>query len=242
MKDKSLAVMQPYFLPYLGYFSLIRSVDHFVFFDDVQYQRKSWMSRNRLQNIEKGIPFYIRPDIIKPKYKEYLPSVCLDNQSNWKNKLREQMVGYKAKVGFYNEAVEVLDAVLKIESEKLVDFNIESTKLISQFLGLETEFSKFSDYNFWFERKPTAATWGFEIAKSFCAKQYINAPGGEDFIFPDTFSESKIKLGFIQPELGENYSNINKFIPGLSIIDVIAFFGLNRTREITDNYKIKWKN
>ena len=56
-QQKSLAVMQPYFLPYLGYFSLIDSVDHYMFFDDVQYIRKSWLSRNRLLNIDKKQDF-----------------------------------------------------------------------------------------------------------------------------------------------------------------------------------------
>ena len=81
------AVMQPYFFPYLGYFQLIDSVDHFVFFDNIQYQRKSWMGRNRLLNISNGTPFFIRPDLVKPPYQAMLPDVKLLSGRGWIDKI-----------------------------------------------------------------------------------------------------------------------------------------------------------
>lgn len=238
----SLAVMQPYFLPYLGYFSLIDSVDHFVFFDDIQYQRKSWMSRNRLLNIKNGEPYYIRPDIEKPKHKEYLQNVYLKDDEKWKLKLIEQFKGYKNKLGFYNESKDILDQILNIKTNKLCEFNIGSTIFLSNVLSLKTKFSNFSDYQFWFESKPTAETWGFEVAKGLKVNRYINAPGGIDFILPDMFSNNNIKLGFVQPSLGNGIIKNENFMPGLSIIDVIAFAGIDKTREIIQNHKIKWVN
>ena len=43
-----IAIMQPYLFPYIGYFSLIKNTDHFVFFDTPQYIRKGWINRNRI--------------------------------------------------------------------------------------------------------------------------------------------------------------------------------------------------
>lgn len=237
-----VAVMQPYFFPYLGYFSLIHSVEHFMFFDDVQYLKKSWMSRNRLLNIEKQEPYYIRPTLIRPEYKDLYPTVKLDNTDNWKLKLLEQIKGYRNKAPFYSEILPLIEAILEIEHEYLTAFNIESTIQISQALGLNPTFDKYTDYNFWFEEKPGEGDWGRVIANELKATHYINSPGGESFIFPDKFTELNMKLGFIQPVLQPYSQGGEKFIPGLSIIDVMLFNGVEQTAEMIKDYKINWKN
>lgn len=236
-----LAVMQPYFLPYMGYFSLIASVEHFMFFDDVQFQRKSWMSRNRLLNIDSGEAFYIRPDLVKPDYKENLLNVKLEPTEDWKNRLKSQLAGYKRNVEYYSDAKEVLDEVLELSVDHLVDLNIQSTELVARKLNLNTEFSSYSEHEFWFEEKPDASTWGLEVAKSLHATEYVNAPGGESFIGPEGFDKSGIRLGFIQPNLTPKLE-IPDFIPGLSILDVIAFYGIAEVSSMVKESTILWKN
>ena len=150
----NLAVMQPYFFPYTGYFSLIHSAEHFMFFDDVQYIKKSWMSRNRLLNIEKAEPFYIRPELIKPDYKALLTTVKLEPNGKWKQMLLEQLKGYKNKAPYYQEIKTLLELILEGDFEYLNQFNIHSTIKISEALGINRKFDKYTDYNFWFESKP----------------------------------------------------------------------------------------
>lgn len=237
-----VAVMQPYFFPYSGYFSLIHSVEHFMFFDDVQYIKKSWMSRNRLLNIEKEEPYFIRPTLVKPEYKALYTTVKLDNADNWKVKIMEQLNGYKNKAPFFNQIKVLIEEILENEYEYLTSFNINSTIAISQALGFTTKFDKYTDYNFWFEEKPNEGDWGRVIAKEIGATQYINSPGGESFIFPEKFSEINMKLGFIQPKLIQYNQLTNSFLPGLSIIDVLLFNGIEQTAAMISEYEIKWKN
>lgn len=237
-----LAVMQPYFFPYSGYFSLIHSVDHFMFFDDVQYIKKSWMSRNRLLNIEKEDPYFIRPALVKPDYKALFTTVKLDNTDNWKLKLLEQLNGYKHKAPFFNEIRTLIERILEKEYEYLTSFNINSTIEICNSLGFTTKFDKYTDYNFWFEEKPGEGDWGRVIAKELNASHYINSPGGESFILPEPFSKIDMKLGFIQPELKSYNQMNNKFIQGLSIIDMLLFNGFEQTASLISKYDVKWKN
>lgn len=239
---KTVAIMQPYFFPYLGYFSLIHSVEHFMFFDDVQYVKKSWMSRNRLLNIEKKEPYFIRPTLIKPDYKALYTTVKLDNSDSWKLKIMEQLNGYKNKAPFFFEIKSLLEEILEKEYEYLTTFNIESTIRISEYLGISTTFDKYTDHNFWFDEKPEEGDWGRIIAKEIGATHYINSPGGESFIFPEKFTDIDMKLGFIQPELKSYDQNNNQFIPGLSIIDVLLFNGIQETANQISNYEIKWRN
>ena len=237
-----VAIMQPYFFPYLGYFSSIHSVDHFMFFDDVQYIRKSWMSRNRLLNIDKNEPYYIRPTLKKPDYMAPYTTVKLNNKDDWKLKLTAQLNGYKHKAPFFNEIKIIIDEILEGKEDYLTCFNIKSTIMISKVLGINTNFDKYTDYNYWFQEKPEEGDWGRLIAKEMGASHYVNSPGGESFIFPEKFSEIDMKLGFIQPNL-ESYNQNNRcFIPGLSIIDVLLFNGIDKTSNMISKYDIKWKN
>jgi hypothetical protein len=237
-----IAVMQPYFFPYSGYFSLIHSVDHFMFFDDVQYLKKSWMSRNRLLNIENNEPYFIRPALIKPDYKALFTTVKLDNKENWKIKILEQLNGYKNRAPFFYEVKNLIEEIFNIEYEYLTTFNIESTILISNKLNLQTKFDKYTDYNFWFDYKPNEGDWGREIAKELGATKYINSSGGESFIFSELFTEHNIKLGFIQPNLVAYNQNKDSFTAGLSIIDLLLFNGFEKTTSLIAEYQIKWKN
>lgn len=237
-----LAVMQPYFFPYVGYFSLIESVEHFMFFDDVQYTKKSWMSRNRLLNIAKGEPFYIRPELQKTEYQALLPSVKLSASDQWKLVLMEQLKGYKNKAPFYTETIPLVESILEKSYEMLADFNIESTIEISKWMGISPKFDRFTDYNFWFDSKPGLGDWGREVSKAVGASSYINSPGGETFIFPEGFTECNIKLGFIQPKLEEYDQGESSFVPGLSILDVLLFNGREKAIEMVRNYTVKWKN
>lgn len=236
------ALMQPYFFPYIGYFSMIHSVDHFMFFDDVQYTRKSWMCRNRLLNIEKGMPYYIRPEVQKPPYQALLPDVKLEGDNSWKHRLLEQLNGYKNKARFYEETRAFLKGILAQEYTGLADFNIRSTIEISHYLGVEPKFDKYTDYEFWFESKPGIGDWGREVAAKVDATEYINSSGGEGFIFPEAFSAMNIRLGFIQPHLSEYWQGTSSFIPGLSILDVLLFNGRKKAAEMVRDYDIKWIN
>jgi hypothetical protein len=236
------AFMQPYFFPYIGYFSLIDSADKFMFFDNVQYVRKSWMGRNRFLNVETGEPFYFHPGIIKPPYQAPLTSVEMEESDDWKNKIFEQTGTFKNNAPYYSETIDLLDKVFNNKYEYLVDFNMSSLKIICQELGIETEFDKYSNHGFWFDKKPEKGTWGLKVVKEMDTKKYVNSPGGESFIDSEGFTKADIKLGFLQPNIEPYYQGGNGFVSHLSILDVLFFNGYENTKEMVQNYEIKWVN
>lgn len=234
-----VAVMQPYFFPYLGYFSLIHSSEKFVFFDDVQFRKKSWMTRNRLLDISKSQPFYIRPEISYAPYQCNMMEVELNQSGRWQDKLLSQVEFYK-NFPNYSEIRELLIDILDTP-KYLSDFNINSTIKICEYLGINSEFSRFSDYNFTFSFEELGkGDWGRETAHAIGGTDYINAPGGEEFIFKDKFEELSMSLGFIQPKLTEYSQNSNNFVIGLSILDVLFCNGKDKTLQMIKNYDIKW--
>ena len=238
----NFALMQPYFFPYLGYFAMMSSVDHFMFFDDTQFVKKSWMTRNRLLNISNGQPFYIRPELQNVVYRSFLNQVELSSQPKWKTTLLSQLNGYKTKAKFFKETKEFIEDILSEEYLGLADLNMKTTSAIAKYLGIEIKVDKYTDYNYWFDETPGLGDWGREVAIKVDATHYVNAPGGESFIFPDQFEKNQIKLGFIQPQLTSYKQGPFDFVSGLSIIDVLMFNGREVTMQMVKNYTINWKN
>ncbi len=79
-----LAVMQPYFFPYLGYFALIKKSDHFVIFDTPQFIRHGWIERNRILKPVEGWQ-YIKVPLVKHSRETAIKDIVIRNSENWKD-------------------------------------------------------------------------------------------------------------------------------------------------------------
>ena len=97
-----VAIMQPYFFPYIGYFSLIKNTDHFVFFDTPQYIRKGWINRNRIIG-GGGKDIYFTVPIVKAPQDTAIRDIKIDTGSNWQEKMRGQLSIYKKRAPFYRD-------------------------------------------------------------------------------------------------------------------------------------------
>lgn len=237
-----LASHQPYFFPYLGYFSLISVVDKFVFFDTPQFNRKSWMTRNRILKPNLNEFQFINIGVKHTTFQAMLPECKLNLDQHWKNKLMAQLEHYKKKAAYYDETITFLKMLLKNEENSLVDFNVRTTKAIARQLKIDTSFIQFSEFEHEIENAFDGGDWGINMCKNLGFDTYINAPGGEAFYPKEEYKNAKIKLGFIQHKLSPYFQNNKNFIPGLSIIDVLMFNGVERTSEMVHDYTIKWVN
>lgn len=234
-----IASHQPYFFPYIGYFSLISAVDKFVYFDTSQYVHRSWMRRNRILKYNSNEILNIYVGIQKPPFKSKLSECKLASDESWKKKLIAHLHHYKRKAPFYDETMEILIPLILKKEEKLVEFNMNSTTNIARMLKIKTPIYKFSDFEDKVE-KSRRGYWGINFCKALGADTYINAPGGEAFYPKLAYKEAGIKLGFIQHKLNNYPQYNNRFIAGLSIIDVLMFNGFEKTSEMLKDYYIKW--
>lgn len=114
-----LAIMQPYFFPYIGYFSLIKHTDEFILFDTAQYIRHGWIDRNRILKQTNDWQ-YINVPLTKHSLETKIKDVKINNQENWKEKIFKQLLHYKKKSPFYNETINVLSQGLQIETDSIV--------------------------------------------------------------------------------------------------------------------------
>ena len=226
-----LAIMQPYFMPYLGYFQAIAAVDKYVVYDDVQYIKRGWINRNNL--------------IIGGQKKMF--SISLDGASqnklineisfidNFNNFLLTLKYNY-SKAPFYSEVYPLIESICKFPKKGLGEFIYNSFVEICNFLDIKTELMLSSSI----EKDNTlkAEEKIIHICKVLKAKTYINAIGGQDLYSKQKFDENGMKLYFIKMDNIEYKQFSNEFIPNLSIIDVLMHNGKEGTKELLNKYTL----
>lgn len=220
---KTLALMQPYFFPYIGYFMLIKHSDAFVILDAVQYIKDGWIKRNRILKPSRDDWQYVTVPVKKFHETTKIKDIEIDNTKEWKKKFFAQLSHYKSVSPYYAEVMDLLEYCLSIETNSINKLNGFILASVCDYLGITTPISFFSDYSP-LERTPSYPDeWSLFFCKKYNYDRYINAPGGMSFFRKEQFLASDIKLEFIKPIRCEySQRNIN-FISELSIIDLLFF-------------------
>ena len=130
--NKTCVIMQPTYLPWLGYFDLIRQSDIFVFLNDVQFSKQSWQVKNRIKNLSEELMITI--PVKKSSLSTKIDMVLIDNTKNWKKKhLKSIYLAYK-KSEFFDEIYPIIENVINTEVDFLSEFNTIIPKKISSLL------------------------------------------------------------------------------------------------------------
>lgn len=231
MKNKSIGIMQPYFLPYLGYFALIKHTDSWVVFDTVQYIDKGWMNRNRILSQSKEGIVYITVPVKKKSRDMLIKDTCIDDTQKWRQKIKGQITFYKKKAPYYYKVNNLINEILSFDTNKLSELNVYALEKICNYLDIDFKYTVFSHDTMGIDEVSSPDEWALEITKSMGANTYINPPGGKSFFDNEKYKKEKIDLKFLTLNLKEYNTFSDTFIPGLSIIDVMMF---NHPEEITE--------
>jgi hypothetical protein len=226
--------MQPYFLPYIGYFQLISAVDKFVVYDNIKYTKKGWINRNRMLLNGKDVTF----SLPLKKDSDYLNVVQRELSTEFdRAKLLNQFKGAYGRAPYFGECLPLLERVLGFEGNNLFRYIRHALTEICAHLEIDTDIRISSsvdiDHDLRGQQKVLA------LCKSACAKTYVNPIGGTDLYSRDDFRESDLDLKFIKSKPLE-YSQFGKpFVPWLSIVDVLMFNSLGTIKTfITNNYDL----
>lgn len=232
-----VGIMQPYFFPYIGYFSLINYVDKFIFFDTPQYISHGWVNRNRILR-QNGTPGYITVPIQKASQKTAINKILVANNIDWKNKIYGQLTVYKKRAPYYEEVMSFLHSILDEEYYNLSDLNIKSIKAVCSHLKIEKKFDVFSQMKIDIPCVKEPDEWALYITKSVNGSVYVNPPGGQTFFNKEKYKIQNIRLEFLQSSLPQYIQRIGNFESGLSIIDVMMFCGNREIKDMLEDYVI----
>lgn len=227
-----LAIMQPYFFPYIGYFQLINAVDKFVFYDDVNFIKNGWINRNRIL-INNSIK-YFSVQLKGASSNKLINKVeFTDNRIKLKKTI---LMSYK-KTPMFNKVWPVIEDCLDLDTSNLSELAIYSVKRVCQYLNVTKEFEISS--------KKYYASIGMDKAKrlkTICkmngADTYYNLIGGQILYDKEDFKKESIKLSFIKPKVSTYKQFTGEFQPGLSIIDLMMFNSVEDIGAMLNNYEM----
>lgn len=234
-----LAIMQPYFLPYLGYFSLIKHTNQFILLDKVQFIRHGWIERNRILKQDGGW-IYIQVPIIKEYGRDTpIDRISIDNQKDWKHKILAQLVHYKKIAPNYYKTIALLDSIFTIGFSTIVELNKASLDILCEYLGFKHDIQVYSEMNLTIEKPVAPDEWALNICKAIAnVDEYWNPPGGRDFFDRSKYENAGIRLHFQSLNLTPYFQGKDDFVSGLSIIDVLMFNSIEEINVMLDNYEL----
>ena len=232
---KKIGIMQPYFLPYIGYFQLINCVDEFVVYDNIQFTKKGWIHRNRmLQNGEDHyftLPLRKDSDFLNVNQRYLSESFQKD-----KIKILNKIENNYRNAPQFNRIFSIVIRIFNFKSTSLFDFVFNSIKEINYLLQIKTPLiissSIVMDHNL------KASDKIISLVNKRDGKEYINPIGGVELYSKENFKNHNINLSFIQLKEIKYKQFQNDFLPNLSILDVLMFNDTEQIQKHLNSYEL----
>lgn len=219
---KKVVIMQPYFLPYIGYWQLMFGADVFVVYDNVEFTKKGWINRNRCLLNGRAEVFSI-PVKKDSDYLSIVERQVAGTFAKEKGKLIRKLEASYCNAPFFDEGIELFISCMEQTGENLFDIIYQSIVNVKNKLQIETELVVSSSLQL--EEGLRGQDRVIAICKSIGATHYINPIGGKDIYDKKAFNSEDISLSF-QRVKSYTYKQFSEdFIPHLSIIDVVMFNG-----------------
>ena len=222
----AIAVMQPYFLPYLGYFQLMAEVDRFIVFDDVQFIARGWIHRNRI--LLAGRDHLFTLPVKAAGQHALIYQIELVDELRPRQKILKTIQQSYAHAPYFAQTYPLLESLFLFPTQSLCDFIVHSLRSLAQLFGIRAEICLASER---YRQQPLVGAAGelhgapriVEICRRERAQRYVNLPGGRGLYEPQQFSEIGVQLQFIQAQAIRYSQQQHDFIPWLSMIDVMMF-------------------
>jgi hypothetical protein len=223
--------MQPYFFPYIGYWQLLQASNKFVILDDANFIKKGYVNRNSI--LAAGKAERINLQLVGISQNKLINQIELGNNND--KTLKTICLNYK-KAPHFNEAYPVIEDILRSGEKNLAKFLGYSIQHISSYLDIACDIVYSSEIKK--DSSLRAEDKIIDICRRLKASHYINAIGGRELYRKETFMDNGIKLNFIKTELTEYKQYNNKFVPSLSIIDIMMFNGVHDIAAMLNSYEL----
>ena len=222
-----IAIHQPHYFPWLGYFDKMKKVDKFVLLDQVQFEKGSQMIRNRVLDNNGFIKYLtISADTKNYLSKPYNDISTKDNEI-WTVRQLNALENYYKKADYYGEVFPIIQDFLSTDFKTVCECTIGSIQLVCELLEIKTSIVYQSDVSY--NRDMKKSDLVFSICDSLGADVYYSGKGASvNYLNRDCFAEHNINIVFQEfkhPEYGQ--INSQKFVAGLSILDVLFNCGIN---------------
>ncbi len=252
-----LAIMQPYFFPYIGYYQAICAVDKYILYDNLNYIKYGWMNRNKYLVINREPSYFIVPIKQKSSYKT-ISDIELAKDQGWRRKLLNAIILNYKQSPHFADIFPLVEGVINSNCSRLTELNSRSVKDIATYLDIstfiETDVAQYNDIEDNLRKSDAEVADHFSnialtpldrkviriiaICNRESANVFINAIGGQELYHKEDFSRHNIRLHFIKSEDLIYPQRSSVFYPNLSIIDVLMNCGKSKTKEFLKHYTL----
>jgi hypothetical protein len=218
---KRVAVVQSSYIPWKGYFDLIRAADEFILLDEVQFTRRDWRSRNRIKT-QHGPAWLSIPVAVKGRFHQRIDETTVSDETWGPRHWRTLRANY-ARTPYFDECARALEPLfLDSPSERLSEINRAFLDAICGILGISTRISWSSAYS----PRPGRTTRLVDLCSQAGATEYLSGPAARAYLDPDEFDRAGIALTFVDyagyPEYEQPHPPFDHHV---SMIDLIFCTG-----------------
>ena len=226
-----VAIMQPYFFPYIGYWQLINMANTFVIYDDVNYIKRGFINRNYLLQNQQLQLFTL--ELISASQNKNINAILIG--SNTSKILRTIKHNY-TKAPHFDIVYPLIENIFCSNEKNLSQFLGNSLEKISEFLEINTDFLYSSNINN--DKSLQAQDRLIEMSQLLGTTDYINTIGGIELYNKDDFRKAGINLSFIKTKNIEYKQYKNEFVQNLSIIDVMMFNSKQEIKQMLNEFEL----
>ncbi len=218
VSDLKIGIMQPYFLPYIGYFQLIQSVEKFVVYDNIKYTKKGWINRNRMLRGEGDVTFSLS---LKKDSDDLDVRDRLISRDFRREKILNQFRETYRKAPMFGSFFPILERIVLYKDDNLFNFILNSIENVCKYIGIDSDIKISSLVNA--DHSLKGAQRVLAICEAEDAKFYVNPIGGLDLYSKEIFSRHGVNLFFLKSKPLSYRQYGAGFVPWLSIVDVVMF-------------------
>jgi hypothetical protein len=213
-----IAIMQPTYLPWIGYFDLIDQTEVFVFLDSVQFERRSWQQRNRLK-IQGVLQWLTVPVLRSDRSTEVINGMEIMRSELFPQKHIRTIERNYRRAMYFDKYFSSLKAILEVDENKLSNLNQRLIHWMAEMIGIQTNFKCSSDLQAQGSRSELLANICLRLGVS----TYLSPLGSAGYILetPEIFDRQGIKVVFQHYEHPQYRQLSEPFVPFASALDLL---------------------
>jgi hypothetical protein len=217
-----LAIMQPYFFPYIGYWQLAQVADRMVIYDDVNYIVGGWVNRNRI--LINGLARYITVPVSGASPHQHICDLTLARTGRWRDKLLKAIELTYRRAPHFSEVFPLLRDLVDHPVDNLSAYLAHQIQELTRFLQLNT--TLISTSRLYANSHLSGQDRVIDICRREGASEYVNLAGGRELYDARQFAQAGVRLEFISMRSLPYWQATDSFVAHLSIVD--ALMGLGR--------------
>jgi len=224
-----IGILQPGYLPWLGFFEQMYKSDVFVIYDDVQYDKEGWRNRNRIKTAN-GVQWMTVPVLFKLSANPMITEIKIDNKVNWRRKHLASIRQNYSSSPYYKDYIELFEDAYSRNWGFLIDLDMFLIRGLNKNLGMEDKkIVQSSTLNIKGDRMERL----INLCKFFEADTFYEGISGKNYIEGDLFRQNGIRIEY------QNYRHpvyrqlFGEFVPYLSVVDILFNHGKESLAIIT---------